>query len=197
MHHEPPGQQDGGDGENGQYRLDGDGHGNQDAEVDLNEVGLQRLVIQHHISHAGRRIRELHRDNDQDPVQAACYVTGGDGGRPGERVQADADRAPGEGGRDSPEHERRRPVRQPDCRAGEHPAVDDALPHSPVGQQQQRDGRNHGVERREQDRDRQHPYRQEIVHYRAPPVRHPGGRHDRDHAAAEQQEEFCQVADLP
>jgi hypothetical protein len=197
VHHVPPGQQDGGDGENSQYRLDGDGHGNQDAEVDLNEVGLQRLAVQRHFSHAGRGIRELDRDGDQHPVQAAHDVADGDGGRPGERVQADADHASGEGRGQSPEHERRRAIGQADGRAGEHPAIDDALTHSPVGEQQQRDGRDHRIERREQDRDREHPDRQEILHHRAPAVCHPGGRHHRDHAAAEQQEELRQVADLP
>jgi hypothetical protein len=186
VHHVPPGQQDGGNSEDSQYRLDGDGDGNQDAEVDLNEVGLQRLAVQRHLGHAGRGIRELDRDSDQHPVQAAHDVADGDGGRPGERVQPGADHAPGEGRGQGPEHERRRAVRQADGRAGEHPAVDDTLAHSPVGQQQQRDGRDHGVERREQDRDRQHPDRQEILHHRAPAVRHPGGRYDRDHAAAEQ-----------
>ena len=197
VHHKPPGQQHGGDGENGQHRLDGHDDGNQDAQVDLHEVGLQRLAVQRHFGQACRGIRKLHRNGQQNPVQATHDFAGRDGRRPGERVHAHPDYVPGEGCGDGPEHERRHAVHQADRRGGEYPAVDDTLTHSPVGQQQQRDGRDHGIERREQDRDGQHPHREEILHHGAAAVRHPRGRHDRDHAAAKQQEELRQVAEAP
>jgi len=56
VHHEPPGQQDGGHGEHGQNRVDRHHDGDHDTEVDLREVGLERLAVQLKEGHARRGI---------------------------------------------------------------------------------------------------------------------------------------------
>ncbi len=45
VHHEPPGQQHGGHGEKGQDGIEGHDHRDQDGEIELGEVGLQRLAV--------------------------------------------------------------------------------------------------------------------------------------------------------
>ena len=78
--------------------------------------------------------------------------------------------------------------------AGEDPAVDHAPVHPPLGEHQQRDRGHHGVDRRQQDRHREHPGGEEVPHQAGLEVGDPRGGHDRDHAAAEQQQERHQVA---
>ncbi len=198
MHHEPPRQQHGRDSENGQHRVNGHHYRDHDAQVDLREVRQQRLAVQQQAGQPCRGIGKLDRAHQQGIVsQPADELARGDRGGPGERVQASAYRAAGEGRGDRVERERGHAVGQANRPAGEHAAVNDPAVHAPLGQHEQRDGRHHGVERRQQDRYRQHPHGKEVAHHAALQVGHPRSRPDRDQAAAEEQQEGQEFAGVP
>jgi hypothetical protein len=198
VHHEPPGQQDGGHGQDGQHRVDGDHHGDEDAQVHLGEVGEQSLAVQRDTGHPGGGVGELHRDDDQGIVQEPAGELGrGHGRRPGQGMRPGAERAPGEGRGDGAEHQRRGSVGQADRGAGEHAPVDRPAVHPPLREDQQRRRDHHGKHRRQQDRHRQHPGGQEVPDQAALQVGHPRGHHHGDRAAAQQQAEPRQVTGQP
>ena len=115
VHHEPPGQQDGGHGEDGQHRLDGHHHGDEDAQVHLGEVAEQRLAVQREVGDPGGGVGELHRGDDQEVVQQPAGDLGrGDGHGPGQGVRPGTGRRSRRrtrGWRGTPATPRRRPGR--------------------------------------------------------------------------------------
>ena len=95
VHDEPPGQQHGRDGGDGQHRVDRDHDGDQEAEIELREVGLQRLAVQRQVGQPHRGVAQLDRAHDQELVAEArrparTWRRPG----PGEGVRPRADRAP-------------------------------------------------------------------------------------------------------
>jgi len=105
---------------------------------------------------------------------------------PGEGVPAGADRRAGERLRERTEHHRRRPVGQAYGADREYPAVDDPALDQQLGEDYQRDRGHHGIDGREQDRDRQHPHGEEVPGHTALDIGALRRRRDRDHAAGEQ-----------
>ncbi len=198
VHHEAPDQQHGGYGEDGQERADRDHDGDQHAEVELGEVGHQRLAVELQVGEADGGVGQLDAAHDQRLVPAAADLLGqGDGDSPGQRVQPGADRAARERRGERAEHHRRRPVGQRDGAHGEDPPVDHAPEDPELGEHVQRDGRDHGVERRQQDRDGQDPHGDEVPGDAALAVDDPRGGRDRDQAAAQQQGELPHVVGVP
>ena len=198
VHDEPPGQQHGRHGGDGQHRVDGDHDGDQDAEVELGEVGLQRLPAQLELGQLDAGIGQLDRAHDQEVVAAAADdLAQRHGQHEGEGVHARADRGAGEGHGKLPEQQRRHAVGQADGGAGEDPAVDHALVDPQLGEHLQRDRGQHGVDRRQQDRHRQHPHGEEVPGHAGLEVGDPRGGGHGDHAARQQQRELHQVGDVP
>ena len=145
-----------------------------------------------------RGVAQLDRRHDQELVaEAADQLAYCDGQDPGDGVRPRADRAAGEGIRKLAEQQGRRPVGQADGAGSEDPAVDHALVHPPLGEHLQRDRGEHGVDRRQQDRHREHPGGEEVPGHASLEVRDPRGGRDRDHAADQQQQELQQVRSGP
>jgi hypothetical protein len=112
-------------------------------------------------------------------------------------VRAGADAGAGERRGDGVEGDRSGAVGQADRGAGEDASVHHPPVHPPLGQDQQRGRRHHGVGRRQQDRHREHPHGEEVPHQACLQVGDPRRGHDRDHAAAEQDQERHQVTRTP
>jgi hypothetical protein len=97
VHHEPPSQQHGRDGENGEHRLDGHHHGDHDAQVDLGKVGFQGLGVEYQVLHLHGAVGHPHRADQEDMVpEPAQDLAACDGRRPGERMPAGAEGASGQ-----------------------------------------------------------------------------------------------------
>ena len=197
MHDEPPGQQHGRDTRDGQHRVDRDHDGDQQAQVELGEVGQQGLAVQRQVGQSHRRVAQLDRAHDQELVaEPAHQLAYGDGDGPGEGVRPRADLA-GEGRGELAEQQGSRTIGQADGPGREDPAVDHALVHPPLGEDLQRDRGQHGVDRRQHDRHRQHPGGEEVPRDAGLEIGDPRGGHDRDRAAGQQQQERQQVRSGP
>ena len=103
----------------------------------------------------------------------------------------------GEGRGELAEQQGSRAVGQADGPGREDPAVDHALVHPPLGEHLQRDRGQHGVDRRQHDRHREHPGGEEVPRDAGLEIGDPRGGHDRDRAAGQQQQERQQVRGGP
>jgi hypothetical protein len=185
VHHEPPRQEHRGHRAHREEYIDPDDDRRHHAEIDLREVGLQRLPVQLQLDNLRRRIGELDRDHQQDVVdQPACQFTHRDGEGPGKGVRARADRMTGEGRGAGTESQRGRTVGNCHRASGEDPAVNDSLVHHALREPQQRNRHHHRIDGRQEDGHRQHPYRQEVSGHPAFDVGSTGRRGDRGETAA-------------